>query len=85
MARKAKEQPKAAAGPAIETCQPQNFTPFEVPTEIGPFGCVIIGHGWENADQLLAHPSNPRIHPKAQQDALKGSLDTLGWYGRGDS
>lgn len=30
-------------------------------------------------EQLLPHPENWRIHPKAQQDALKGSLEQLGW------
>jgi hypothetical protein len=25
-------------------------------------------------DQLLAHPANPKIHPTAQTDALKGIL-----------
>jgi DNA modification methylase len=30
-------------------------------------------------DQLLAHPSNWRQHPAAQRDALRGSLDTVGW------
>lgn len=30
-------------------------------------------------DQLLAHPSNPKIHPTAQTDALKGILGEVGW------
>jgi len=30
-------------------------------------------------DQLLAHPSNWRTHPARQRDALRGSLDTVGW------
>lgn len=29
--------------------------------------------------QLLAHPENWRIHPKAQQDALRGALEEIGW------
>jgi len=45
-------------------------------------------HGWanriigsDNVDptQLLAHPDNFRIHPGGQQNALQGSLDTIGW------
>ena len=28
---------------------------------------------------LLGHPENWRIHPKAQQDALKGALEEIGW------
>ena len=30
-------------------------------------------------DQLLAHPRNPKIHPRAQTDALKGILGEVGW------
>jgi DNA modification methylase len=39
----------------------------------------ITGYGEESPDQLLANPHNHRIHPKRQQDALGGSLDTLGY------
>ncbi len=39
----------------------------------------IIGHGEEAPDQLLANPRNWRIHPRAQQDALAGLLDQVGW------
>ena len=39
----------------------------------------IIGHGQEAPDQLLANPANWRIHPKAQQAALAGVLDEVGW------
>lgn len=39
----------------------------------------IVGHGEEAPDQLLANPSNWRIHPKAQQDALAGVLGEVGW------
>jgi len=35
--------------------------------------------GEEAPDQLLANPANWRIHPKAQQDALAGALDAVGW------
>jgi hypothetical protein len=38
----------------------------------------IIGYGEEVPDQLLAHPSNWRIHPKMQQDALSGVLKEVG-------
>jgi hypothetical protein len=30
-------------------------------------------------DQLLAHPRNPKIHPRPQTDALKGILGDVGW------
>jgi DNA modification methylase len=39
----------------------------------------IVGAGEETPDQLLANPANWRIHPKAQQDALAGALDAVGW------
>jgi hypothetical protein len=39
----------------------------------------ITGAGEEAPDQLLANPANWRIHPKAQQDALAGALDAVGW------
>lgn len=39
----------------------------------------IVGSGEEVPDQLLANPLNWRVHPKQQQAALEGSLDTLGW------
>src|SRR5512139_2208892 len=39
----------------------------------------ITGYGTEAPDQLLANPHNHRIHPRRQQDALSGSLDTLGY------
>ena len=39
----------------------------------------IVGYGVEDADQLLANPANWRIHPKYQQDALKGILNDVGW------
>lgn len=39
----------------------------------------ITGSGEEAPDQLLANPANWRIHPKAQQDAIAGALDAVGW------
>ena len=39
----------------------------------------IVGSGEEQPEQLLANPANWRIHPKAQQQALAGSLDVVGW------
>jgi ParB-like chromosome segregation protein Spo0J len=39
----------------------------------------ITGTGTEAPDQLLAHPDNWRVHPKAQQEALAGVLDQVGW------
>lgn len=39
----------------------------------------IIASGQEAPDQLLANPFNARIHPKPQQDALSGVLNSVGW------
>ena len=39
----------------------------------------IVGHGTEDPEQLLANPRNWRVHPKAQQDAMTGVLDEIGW------
>lgn len=42
----------------------------------------IVGTGEEDPEQLLANPFNARIHPKSQQDALEGVLDTVGFVDR---
>ena len=39
----------------------------------------IVGSGEEVPDQLLAHPSNWRIHPKAQRAALRDLLGSVGF------
>lgn len=39
----------------------------------------IVGYGDVDPADLLANPRNHRIHPKAQQDALAGSLEEVGW------
>jgi len=39
----------------------------------------IVGHDEIDPGQLLANPRNWRIHPQAQQDALAGVLDEVGW------
>ena len=39
----------------------------------------ITGSGEEAPDQLLANPSNWRIHGKAQREALREVLDTVGY------
>lgn len=39
----------------------------------------IVGGGEQPASQFMANASNARIHPKAQQQALVGSLNELGW------
>lgn len=42
----------------------------------------IVGEDMVDADQLLANPTNWRIHPKHQQTALAGVLDNVGWVQR---
>jgi hypothetical protein len=39
----------------------------------------ITGSGSEPPGALLANPANWRVHPKHQQAALAGSLETVGW------
>jgi DNA modification methylase len=44
-----------------------------------PWRSRIVGTGEEPPDQLVANPRNWRTHPGNQRDALRGSLDTVGW------
>jgi DNA modification methylase len=39
----------------------------------------IVGQGTEDPTQLLANPRNWRRHPGVQRDALRDSLDEVGW------
>jgi len=39
----------------------------------------IIGSGELPASEFLANPMNWRIHPKPQQEAMKGALNEIGW------
>ena len=39
----------------------------------------IVGLGEEDPEQLLANPQNWRVHNGPQRDALRGSLNTVGW------
>ncbi len=48
----------------------------------GAWRSRIIGDGEEDPEQLLANPRNYRIHSKAQQDALVGILDEVGFVQR---
>jgi DNA modification methylase len=48
-------------------------------TASAPWRSRITGLGSEDPTQLLANPRNWRTHPGPQRDALRGSLDTLGW------
>lgn len=42
----------------------------------------IVGYEPEvDPEQLLANPSNWRLHPGDQRDALRGSLASVGWVG----
>jgi DNA modification methylase len=44
-----------------------------------PWKNRIVGTGEEAPDQLVANPANWRIHSGAQREALRGSLNTVGW------
>lgn len=48
-------------------------------TTPSPWKNQIVGYGEEPPESLLAHPMNPKIHPKAQQDALAGAISEVGW------
>ncbi len=39
----------------------------------------VVGYGEIDPAACLANPANWRVHPKAQQDALAGVLDQIGW------
>jgi len=39
----------------------------------------IIGHGSEDPKELIAHPRNWRRHPKIQVDAMRETLNRVGW------
>lgn len=53
------------------------------PPETGPFQSAfrsrIVGFCERRADSFLAHPENWRVHGWAQQEALSGVLDAVGW------
>ena len=40
---------------------------------------AIVGFGMKRASQFTVHPLNWRKHPKKQQTAVEGSLNSLGW------
>jgi hypothetical protein len=39
----------------------------------------IVSHGEQPANQFLAHELNARRHPGKQREALRGSLNAVGW------
>jgi hypothetical protein len=39
----------------------------------------IVSHGEQPANQFLAHELNARRHPSKQRNALRGSLNDVGW------
>jgi hypothetical protein len=45
----------------------------------GAWESRIVGHGEEDPAQLLANPLNWRTHPPRQRDAMRATLDQVGW------
>lgn len=43
-----------------------------------PYEIRILGLTYEDPESLLAHPKNPKIHPKAQSDALDAAMTEVG-------
>lgn len=39
----------------------------------------IVGHGEADPRELIPHPSNWRKHPPLQRQAIRGSLNEVGW------
>jgi DNA modification methylase len=72
MAKKTKDQPKPKA--VRKPAQAQQTAA----TVTAPWRNRITRYGEEAPDQLLAHELNYRIHPKPQQDALRGVLNAVG-------
>ena len=48
-------------------------------TTAAPWRNRIVGSGEEAPAALVANPRNWRLHPRNQQAALAGALDTVGW------
>ncbi len=53
--------------------------PSGAPSATPPWRSRIVASGSEVPEQLVANPSNWRVHPRHQREALAGSLDTVGW------
>ncbi len=49
------------------------------PARAAPWKNRIVRYSEEDPAQLLANPFNAKIHPLAQQQALGGSLEEIGW------
>lgn len=45
------------------------------------FANRIVGYGVKDADQFTFNPRNPRSHPQHQRDAMRQSLNKVGWVG----
>ena len=53
--------------------------PSGAPSSTPPCRSRIVASGSEVPEQLVANPSNWRVHPRHQREALAGSLDKVGW------
>lgn len=63
---------------SASTAMPVDFVP-EASAHTNGFKNRIVGYGAADPADLLSNPKNWRLHPKEQQDALTGVLETIGW------
>lgn len=76
---------KAGATPSTGTPTKKASAPTriaqEAPENPDDWQNRIVGHDfiYPDPNEFLFNPMNWRIHPKAQQDAIEGSLKTIGW------
>lgn len=54
--------------------------PYELDPNLPKWENRIVGLEMVDPSQLIPHPKNPKIHPKAQQGAVVGSLNSVGWF-----
>lgn len=73
-----RKRPDASAGTSQQTCVVGPAGPAGPRADRLEWRNRIVRQGMVDPEQLLAHPLNWRIHPKHQQDALRGVLREVG-------
>ena len=70
------EQTEQGQRPAPESAgdSAKNLTPVK-----NNYETRIVEHGAENPSTLIANPKNWRLHPPAQEAAMRDALDEIGW------